>query len=147
MANIARGKAECYISIRAECRVLYFPYSTWQGNDLSVIKNFLAITKHTNCANYASIHHVKSGQTHCVVTFTILAITVSAEENRLKSLRFFGHTRIRFYIIIIQHCSHLAVLYGKYSTVFAFDPLTQNSLLLLKALPQICMENTAQGAC
>ena len=33
MANIARGEAECYINIEAECRVLYFPYSTWQGND------------------------------------------------------------------------------------------------------------------
>ena len=40
MTNIARGEAECYISIEAECRVLYFTYSTWQGNDLSVIKNF-----------------------------------------------------------------------------------------------------------
>ena len=40
MANIARGEAECYISIKAECRVLYFLYSMWQGNDLSVIKNF-----------------------------------------------------------------------------------------------------------
>ena len=28
MTNIARGKAECYISIEAECRVLYFLYST-----------------------------------------------------------------------------------------------------------------------
>ena len=46
MANIARGEAECYISIEAECRVLYFPYSMWQGNDLSVIKNFLNIHSH-----------------------------------------------------------------------------------------------------
>ena len=43
MANIARGEAECYISIEAECQVLYFTYITWQGNDLSVIKNFLNI--------------------------------------------------------------------------------------------------------
>ena len=35
MANIARGEAEGYISIKAECLVLYFPYSTG-GNDLSV---------------------------------------------------------------------------------------------------------------
>ena len=29
MANIAQGKAKCYnISIEAECRVLYFLYST-----------------------------------------------------------------------------------------------------------------------
>ena len=41
MANIARGEAECYITMEAKCRVLYFPYSTWQGSDLSVIKNFL----------------------------------------------------------------------------------------------------------
>ena len=27
MANIARGEAKCYISIEAECRVLYFSYS------------------------------------------------------------------------------------------------------------------------
>ena len=39
MANIAQGEAECYIGIEAECFI--FPYSTWQGNDLSVIKNFL----------------------------------------------------------------------------------------------------------
>ena len=43
MANMARGKAECYISIEAERQVLYFLYSTWQGNDLNVIKNFLNI--------------------------------------------------------------------------------------------------------
>ena len=43
MTNIARGEAECYISIEAEFRVLYFTYSTWQGNDVSVIKNFLNI--------------------------------------------------------------------------------------------------------
>ena len=43
IANITRSKAECYISIEAECRVLYFTYSMWQGNDLSVIKNFLNI--------------------------------------------------------------------------------------------------------
>ena len=43
MANIARDKAECYISIEAECQVLYCTYSTWQGNDLSVKKNFLNI--------------------------------------------------------------------------------------------------------
>ena len=28
MANIAQGEAECYMSIEAECRVLYFSYST-----------------------------------------------------------------------------------------------------------------------
>ena len=52
MANIARGEAECYINIEAECRVLYFPYSRWQGNDLSVIKNFLTFTR-------ATIKHTK----------------------------------------------------------------------------------------
>ena len=34
MANIARGEAECYISIEVECRVLYFSYSTGQSNAL-----------------------------------------------------------------------------------------------------------------
>ena len=43
MANIARGKAEYYITIEVECQVLSFTYSMWQGNDLSVIKNFLII--------------------------------------------------------------------------------------------------------
>ena len=42
-ANIARGEAEYYISIEAEYWVLYFTYSMWQHNDLSVIKNFLNI--------------------------------------------------------------------------------------------------------
>ena len=36
MANIARDEAKCYINIEAGCRVLYFPYSTWQGNDLTL---------------------------------------------------------------------------------------------------------------
>ena len=27
MANIAGGEAECYISIEAKCRVLYFSYN------------------------------------------------------------------------------------------------------------------------
>ena len=69
MANIARGKAECYISIEAECRVLYFPYSTWQGNDLSVIKNFLNIhlRHHRATINIPSlptlmINDIESGQ-------------------------------------------------------------------------------------
>ena len=37
MANIAQGEVECYISIKGKCQVLYFLYSTWQGNDLNVI--------------------------------------------------------------------------------------------------------------
>ena len=65
MANIARGEAECYISIEAECRVLYFPYSTWQGNDLSVIKNFLTFTratiKHTKFADFDDrLHRIRT---------------------------------------------------------------------------------------
>ena len=43
MANIAQGKAECYITIEAQCRVLYFTYSMRKGNGLSVIKIFLNI--------------------------------------------------------------------------------------------------------
>ena len=65
MANIARGEAKCYISIEAECRVLYFPYSTWQGNDLSVIKNFLTFTratiKHTKFADFDNkLHRIRT---------------------------------------------------------------------------------------
>ena len=40
MAHIARGEAECYISIEAEYRVLYFLYSTWQGNEIKCYKDF-----------------------------------------------------------------------------------------------------------
>ena len=42
MSNIARGKAECYISIKAKRQVLYFAYSTRQSNALTIIKNFLS---------------------------------------------------------------------------------------------------------
>ena len=66
MGNIARGEAECSISIEAECQVLYFMYSTWQGNDLNVIKNFLAIIIHIPIVPSILIHHIKSGQTHCL---------------------------------------------------------------------------------
>ena len=62
MANIALGFASCYISIKADFRVLYFPYSTWQDNDLSVIKNFLAITiLNIPIVPITSIYYVKSG--------------------------------------------------------------------------------------
>ena len=61
MTNIARGKAKCYISIEAECRVLYFTYSTWQGNDLSVIKNSLATIKHTKFADFDDkLHQIRT---------------------------------------------------------------------------------------
>ena len=65
MANIALGKAECYISIEAKCRVFYLMYSMWQGNDLSVIKNFLHI--HSPPLNIPSlpalmINYIESGQ-------------------------------------------------------------------------------------
>ena len=40
------------------------------------------------------------------------------------------------------------MLYGKYSTVFTHDPPMQNSYIYIyilpKALPQVCMENTAR---
>ena len=70
MANIARGEAKCYISIEtecqvAECRVLYFTYSMWQGNDLSVIKNFLNIhSPPLNIPNLPTltINYMESGQ-------------------------------------------------------------------------------------
>ena len=124
MANIARGEAEYYISIEVEYQVLYFPYSMWQGNDLSIIKNFLVIIKHI--VPTTLIHHVKSGWTHCFVTFTILSIAVPAEENHLKSFQFFTiHVSILYYSTVHTLWCYI---YGKYSTDFAFDPPTQNSL-------------------
>ena len=53
MANIAQGKAECYISIKAEYQVLYFMYSTWQG-----YKEFLLATiKHAKFADFDDTLH------------------------------------------------------------------------------------------
>ena len=83
MANIAQGEAECYISIKAECQVLYFTYSTWQGNDLSVIKNSLTITcaviKHTKFADFDDkLHRIR---TTLVFSNTLLSYPV------LKGLR------------------------------------------------------------
>ena len=40
--------------------------------------------------------------------------------------------RTHFYKRIIYHCSHLAVIYEHYSTVFAFDPPTQIFLYIIK---------------
>ena len=55
MANIARGEAECYISIEAECRVLYFSYST-RGNALTVIENFLyKFMRHYKTSNLTNL--------------------------------------------------------------------------------------------
>ena len=60
ISNIARGKAECYISIEAERQVLYFSYSTRQGNALTIIKNFLykftLIMKHPTFATSSENH-------------------------------------------------------------------------------------------
>ena len=65
MANIAQGKAEYYISIEAKYQMLYFTYSMWQGNDSSVIKNFLNI--HSPPLNISilptlMIHYIESEQ-------------------------------------------------------------------------------------
>ena len=53
MRNIARGGAECYISIEAECQVLYFTYSTRRGD---------ALTYRTSSTVYA--HHETSNFYH-----------------------------------------------------------------------------------
>ena len=90
MANIARGKAECYISIKAECRVLYFMYSMWQGNNLSVLKN------HSPQLNIPSLptwttNYIKSAQNWiCSNTLaTVLSSAERAKKNLLKAFRFF----------------------------------------------------------
>ena len=89
MANIAWGKVECYVSIEAKCWMFYFMYSTWQGNDLSVIKkNFLHYT-YTNCGEYVDTSR-QIQMNSLILTFTILCIAVPAEENQLKSFWFFA---------------------------------------------------------
>ena len=75
MANIVQSKAECYISIEAECRVPYFPYSMWQGNDLSVIKNFLNIylpPLNIPSLSTLTINYIESGQ-KCFCSNTLLS--------------------------------------------------------------------------
>ena len=65
MANIAQGEAECYISIKAKCLMLYFTYSMWQDNDLSVIKNFLNIDSpplNIPSLPTLTINYIESGQ-------------------------------------------------------------------------------------
>ena len=133
MVNIARGEAKCYICIKAECQVLYFTYSMWQGNDFSVIKNFLDI--HSPQLNIPSlptltINYIQSGQ-NLISSNTLLSYPVlKGQEESFESHMVLCHMRIRFYKRIIQHCSHLVVLYEQYITVFAFDPPTQNSLCI-----------------
>ena len=131
MANTARGKAECYISIKAECQVLYFLYSTWQGNDLSVIKNFLNI--HLPPLSIPSLptlsinYWTKPG---FVCSIYCLIQCWKGWEKSFENLPVLCHTCIQFYKRIIQHCSHLMVLYEQHSTIFTFDPPTQNSLFI-----------------
>ena len=70
MANIARGEAKCYISIEVECFV--FHIARGRAMILSVIKNFLAITKHTNCANYVNTsHQIRINSLCCNVYYLI----------------------------------------------------------------------------
>ena len=56
-AIIVQDKVKYHISIKAKYRMIYFMYSTWQGNTSSVIKNFRstyshATIKHTNFVNF-----------------------------------------------------------------------------------------------
>ena len=81
--------------------MLYFPYSTWQGNDLSVIKNFLAISMNILIVPTTLIHHAKSGRTHCVVTFTTLFIAVPAEENCLAGSLPYAYLVLYYYNIAL----------------------------------------------
>ena len=65
MIYIVQGEAECYISIEAKCRVLYFMYSTWQGNDFKCYKEFplhsLITIKHTKFANSDNkLHRIRT---------------------------------------------------------------------------------------
>ena len=89
MANIARGKAECYISIEAEC--LIFHIARGRAMILSVIKNFLNI--HSPPLNIPSlptltINYIESGQ-NWFCSNTLLSYPVP-EKNLLKIFQFFA---------------------------------------------------------
>ena len=74
MANIAGGQVKHYISIEAKCQVLYFMYSTRQGYDLSVIKNFRNIhLPPLNISNLPmlTINYIESRQ-HWLCSNTLL---------------------------------------------------------------------------
>ena len=98
-ANIARGEVECYISIEAECRVLYFGYSTSKAiNALTVIENFLYkfARRHYKTSNLTNIsaewlYH------RCIPVFPILftalivhhAVCTGGENKRYKVFHLF----------------------------------------------------------
>ena len=113
--------------------MLYFLYSTWQGNDLSVIKNFLNIYSpqlNTSSLLTLTTNYIKSIQ-NWICSNTLLSYPVlKGPKKSFESLLVLCHTRTWFYKRIFKHCSHLTVLYEQYSIIFAFDSLMQNSLYI-----------------
>ena len=100
MASIARGKAECYISIEAECRALYLIYSTWQGNDLSVIKNFLNI--HLPPSNIPSLltltaNYIETRQNRICSNILLSYAVLKGPRKSFESFLVLCHTHIPFY--------------------------------------------------
>ena len=100
MTNIAQGEAKCYISIETECRVFYFMYSTWQGNDLSFIKNFL--NNHSPPLTISSlptltINYIESGQNWFFSNTLLSYPELKGLRKPFESLPILCHMRIWFY--------------------------------------------------
>ena len=115
MANVAWGEAECYISIEAECRVLYFTYNTWQGNDLWVIKNFLSIITYTNCVEYVDTSH--QIQTNSLfgrlLSYPSLYWLRKSIWNPSGSLPY-------TYLVLYQHCFRLWSSHAKFFIIYIY---------------------------
>ena len=73
--------------------MLYFPYSTWQGNDLSVIKNFLNI--HMPPLNIPSLpslttNYIESGQNSFCCNTLLCYLALKELRKILESLPVFS---------------------------------------------------------
>ena len=95
MANIVRGEAG------HRGRVLYFSYSTWQGNDLSVIKNFLNVqlpSLNIPSLPTLTINYIESGQNWFVLRNILLSYPpLKGLKKPFESLPVLCHMCIRFY--------------------------------------------------
>ena len=106
--------------------MLYFAYSMWQSNVLSVIKNFLNI--HSSPLNIPilptlTIHYIESGQTGFVLTSYCLIQHWKGWEKSFESFQVLCHMLIRFYkwIIIIYSTVHTSQC--NMNSIILFSPL------------------------
>ena len=75
MANIARGEAECYISIKVKCFI--FLYSTRQGNALTVIENNLyKFAHHHETSHNLPVKWFIISVSQCYLLFIALSISI-----------------------------------------------------------------------